>query len=297
MVRLAAIDLGSNSTRLLVCDVAEGRITREVTSRSIVTRMGENVDATGVIGEAALGRVTNVLSAYKGLMEECKVDNGVALLTSAARDAANGPELAHTISQLLGVEARLISGDEEARLVYVGATFDRAPGAAAVLDIGGGSTELAFGDGDRLTSHASSQVGVVRHTERFLHDDPPTPEQIAAMRADIRERLTELAGGRTTQATLSVGGTPVSCATMLGNEHPHGALVSAEQCEELLQRVVAMSRTELEHVQGLHPARAPAIVAGISIHLEALHVLGASAFEVCEHDLRHGAVIELAAQT
>lgn len=293
-MRVAATDLGSNSTRLLVCEVSGGRIVREIASHSIVTRMGEGVDAEGVIGDAAIARVTNVLTGYRAVMDRCGVETGLALLTSAARDADNGRQLAEIVSEVLDIDARLISGDEEARLVYLGATFDRAPGAATVLDIGGGSTEIAFGDGDALDWHASSQVGVVRHTERFLHSDPPSAEQIAAMRGDIRARLGELTGGRTTPLTLSVGGTPVSCATMLGHDRAHGARVSARQCEQLLERVVGMSQEELRQVQGLHPARAPAIVAGISIHLEAMHVLGATEFEVCEHDLRHGAVVELA---
>lgn len=294
MARIAAIDLGSNSTRLLVCDVEQGRIAREVCSRSIVTRMGEGVDSGGVIGEAAITRVTNVLTAYRALLDQRRIDAGIALLTSAARDAANGPELAERVAAIVGVEARLIDGEQEARLVYLGATAGRTPAAATVLDIGGGSTEIACGDGEALSWHGSSQVGVVRHTERFLHSDPPSAEQIAAMRGDIRARLGELTGGHTTPLTLSVGGTPVSCATMLGNRQAHGAVVTTEQCEALLQRVISMPQAELREIQGLHPARAPAIVAGISIHLEALHVLDASAFEVCEHDLRHGAVLELA---
>ena len=143
MARIAAIDLGSNSTRLLICDVEQERITREVCSRSIVTRMGEGVDSGGVIGDAAIARVTNVLTAYRALLDRSQIDAGIALLTSAARDAANGPELAERVAAITGVEARLIDGEQEARLVYRGATTGRAPEATTVLDIGGGSTELA----------------------------------------------------------------------------------------------------------------------------------------------------------
>mgnify|MGYP002352668319 CR=1 FL=1 len=258
--------------------------------------MGEGVDATGAVGEPAISRVTDVLSAYRRQIEQHGVQRAVALLTSAARDAANGSEVAARASDALGgVEARVIDGDEEARLVFRGATLGRhSDEQLAVLDIGGGSTELAIGSGGEVLQHGSAQVGVVRHTERHLHHDPPLPEEIAALRGDVRERLRELAGGACVTATISVGGTPVSCATMLGHANPDGAVLPASACEELLARVVTLPQDELRDLQGLHPARAPAIVAGIAIHLEALSVLGAGRFEVSERDLRHGAAVALA---
>ncbi len=294
MTRVAVIDLGSNSTRLLICEAADGTIERELLSESIVTRMGEGVDANGAIGDAAIERVTAVLDGYRRLLADHEVEQAVALLTSAARDAANGSEVAARAGEALGgVEALVIDGDEEARLVFRGATLGRDDGGPlAVLDIGGGSTELAIGSTGQVERHGSAQVGVVRHTERHLHHDPPWPEEIAALRADVRALLGALAGGAQVEATISVGGTPVSCATMLGHERADGAVLPAEACEELLARVVTLSQDELRALQGLHPARAPAIVAGIAIHLEALTVLGAERFEVSERDLRHGAALE-----
>lgn len=295
-MRVAVADLGTNSTRLLIADVSTDGGLTDLLSRSVVTRMGDRVDADGVIGESAVGRVLDVLGEYRQLLAQYEIERGLALLTSAGRDARNGAELAGRVSELLGCETRIISGEEEARLVYRGATIGRETAAeTAVLDVGGGSTELAIGAGGQVTFRSSSQVGVVRQSERHLHHDPPRPQEIAALRADVRQRLAALTGGRRAPLTVSVGGTPVSCATMLGHRVPHGVVVSAEQCEQLLVRVTGATQGELRAMQGLHPARAPAIVAGISIHLEALHVLGAEAFEVSERDLRHGAALELAA--
>ena len=294
-MRVAAIDLGTNSTRLLVADLIGGGGLLEQASESVVTRMGEGVDAGGVIGAPAIARVLEVLGRYRALMDDLGVERAVALLTSAGRDAANGPQVAEQVSGVLGAPTRIISGDEEARLVYLGATA-RHPhgGETAVLDVGGGSTELAIGTGETVVQHGSAQVGVVRHKERFLHHDPPLPEEIAALRENVHAQLTAVARGRRVPQTISVGGTPVSCATMLGHDPADGAMIAAERCEELLARIVTLTEAELRAIQGLHPARAPAIVAGIAIHLEALAVLGASSFEVSEHDLRHGAVLELA---
>lgn len=295
-MRVAVADLGTNSTRLLIADVSSGGGLADLLSQSVVTRMGDRVDTDGVIGEAAIARVLEVLGDYRRLIARHEIERSLALLTSAGRDARNGAELADRVSSVLGCETRIISGEEEARLVYRGATVGRDPAAeTAVLDVGGGSTELAIGAGGQVSFRSSSQVGVVRQSERHLHHDPPRPSEITALRADVRERLAVLTAGRHVPLTLSVGGTPVSCATMLGHRDPHGAVVSAEQCERLLVRVTGATQRELREMQGLHPARAPAIVAGISIHLEALHVLGAEAFEVSERDLRHGAALELAA--
>ncbi len=295
-MRVAVADLGTNSTRLLIADVSSGASITDLMSRSVVTRMGDRVDADGVIGEAAVTRVLEVLDDYRRLLDEHAIERSLALLTSAGRDARNGAELARRASSVLGCETRIITGEEEARLVFRGATIGRDPGAeTAVLDVGGGSTELAIGSGGAVTFRSSSQVGVVRQSERHLHHDPPRPPEIAALRADVRERLAALADGRRAPLTVSVGGTPISCATMLGHHTPDGAVVSAAECEGLLVRVAGATQEELREMQGLHPARAPAIVAGISIHLEALHVLGADAFEVSERDLRHGAALELAA--
>ena len=164
MTPVAAVDIGSNSTRLLITD---GR--RALARESIVTGLGEGVDATGRLGEAPIARVLAVLERFRARSRRTVLQRAAAVMTSAVRDAANGAEFAARVSATLGFPARILSGDDEARLTYAGATYGREPGEYLVIDIGGGSTELVLGAG----FHVSTQIGVVRHSERHLHADPP----------------------------------------------------------------------------------------------------------------------------
>jgi len=288
-MRAASIDLGTNSTRLLVADVdADGL--REVASRSVVTRLGEGVDRTGRLGGAGMSRVLAVLADYVTLMDELQVEARVGVLTSAGRDAANGAEFAALISDQHGVPTRVLSGDEEATVTFGGATSGaRDTGTVVVLDVGGGSTEIAVGADGVLAGHQSLQLGVVRQTERFLHADPPTGEELAALRREAAALLQSSSRVIAAGTTLAVGGTPVTCQAMLGSP-----TITRADCEELLLDLAALPLAERRAVPGLHPDRAPAIVAGLAIHLELLTAIGASSFTVCERDLRHGAVLALA---
>jgi exopolyphosphatase / guanosine-5'-triphosphate,3'-diphosphate pyrophosphatase len=188
-MRVAVIDVGTNSTRLLVADVADdGRLTERV-RRTKVTRLGDRLGETGVLGDDAMARVLETLGDYGAAIDAGRVDRAVAVLTSAVRDAANGEAfLARVRDQHAGIEARVIGGDEEARLTFRGATSERAATDAPtlVVDVGGGSTELVVGSGDEVSFHASTQAGVVRHTERHLASDPPTPAELNALAEDVR---------------------------------------------------------------------------------------------------------------
>src|SRR4051794_30388439 len=165
MTLVAAVDIGSNSTRLLVTDGE-----RELVRRSIVTRLGEGVDRTGRLGEEPQRRVLDVLARFRERIGDA---TGAAVMTSAVRDAANGDAFAHRVHDVLGFPARVLSGDEEARLTFAGATSLRDDGERyLVIDVGGGSTELVIGRRGEVVWHASTQVGVVRHSERHLHSDP-----------------------------------------------------------------------------------------------------------------------------
>lgn len=290
-MRVASIDLGTNSTRLLIADVPADGALREVASRSVVTRLGEAVDRTGLLSEAGMERVLTVIAEYRSLMEELGAEASVGVMTSAGRDAANGAGFAQQITQRYGVPTRVLSGDEEARLTFAGATNGvRITGTVVVLDVGGGSTEIAAGADGVLTNHQSLQLGVVRQTERFLHSDPPTHDELTQLRREAAHLLQSSSRILAGNTTLAVGGTPVSCQAMLGS-----ATITRADCEELLQDLAALPLAEREHVPGLHPARAPAIVAGLAIHLELLTAIGAHSFTVCERDLRHGAVLQLGA--
>src|ERR1019366_3494569 len=149
-MRIAVVDIGSNSTRLLVADVADGRVTAELERRSKVTRLGVGVDADGRLSDEAMERVYATLEEYRSVIDERGADRALAVLTSAVRDAANGSEFAHTVEQRYGLTPHILTGDEEARLTFLGATSERDPDdptPTLVIDIGGGSTELGIGPG------------------------------------------------------------------------------------------------------------------------------------------------------
>ncbi|MBE2318887.1 Ppx/GppA family phosphatase [Solirubrobacter sp. CPCC 204708] len=283
--RVAAVDIGTNSTRLLITDG---------TRRSIVTRLGEGVDATGRLGEAPQQRVLDVLRDYKQLIDGAPA---AAVMTSAVRDAANGAEFARRVEETLGFPARVLSGEQEAKLTFVGATAQRdEPEPVLVIDIGGGSTELVIGHKDELLFHASTQIGVVRHSERHLHSDPPSPDELRALRADVR--LPE--HPRATKA-IAVAGTPTQAAAIdLGLEvydpaRVEGHILTVARLHELCARLAELPLEQRKRVRGLDPARAPVIVAGLAILLEVLTSFDLRQVEASEHDILYGLALSTAA--
>jgi exopolyphosphatase/guanosine-5'-triphosphate,3'-diphosphate pyrophosphatase len=304
-VRVAVVDVGTNSTRLLIADVLGGTV-REIERRSIVTRLGEGVDASGRLGEPAQQRVLAVLDEYAGLIDAHRCERRTAVLTSAVRDAVNGREFAELVQERYGLEGRTLSGDEEARLTFLGATATRDPGdptPRAVIDIGGGSTELVIGAGGRVEFHVSMQAGVVRHTERHLASDPPRPEELEALAADVRGVLEDAVpnGVRDrARSAIAVGGTATSAATIeLGVEAgdrdaAEGHQLSQDRLSELLSRLSSMPLAERREVPGLDPHRAPTIVAGIVILSTVLRFLGLDATEVSERDILWGVALDAA---
>jgi len=278
MRRVAAVDIGTNSTRLLITDG---------TRRSIVTRLGEGVDATGRLGEAPMQRVLDVLRDYKRLVGDAPA---AAVMTSAVRDAQNGSEFAARVQDALGFPARILSGDEEAELTFAGATAQRdEPEPVLVIDIGGGSTELVIGRRDAVTFHVSTQIGVVRHGERHLHSDPPTPQELAALRADI-----QLPDHPPATRAIAVAGTPTQCAAIdlrLEEYDPariEGHILTRARLDELFADLSAKPLAELQQTRGLDPARASVIVAGIAILLEVMTSFGLDRVEASEHDILYG---------
>jgi exopolyphosphatase/guanosine-5'-triphosphate,3'-diphosphate pyrophosphatase len=304
-VRVAVVDIGTNSTRLLVADVdGDGQLT-ELERRSVVTRLGQGVDASGALAPEAMQRVFGTLADYRALIDQHGAERTAAVLTSAVRDAANGPEFTSRVREDYGLDARTIPGEEEARLTFLGATSERpddTPGPAVVIDIGGGSTEFVVGDGRDLIFHVSTQAGVVRHSERHVHSDPPAPQELAALRrevrsifeaevpADVRER---------TRAAIAVAGTATSLASIDQQLDPydaakvHGYELSVGRLEELLGELAAKTEDERRQITGLDPGRAPTIVAGTALLLEALGAFGLDATEVSDHDILRGTALEL----
>jgi exopolyphosphatase / guanosine-5'-triphosphate,3'-diphosphate pyrophosphatase len=300
-MRVAVVDIGTNSTRLLIADVDGGSVT-ELDRRTTVTRLGEGLEATGRLADAAMARVADALAGYREAIDSHGAERVVAIATSAMRDAANGPAFRDEIERRFGMEARTISGDEEARLTFLGATAGReADAATLVIDIGGGSTEYVTGrPGADPDFHVSTRMGSVRHTERHLHGDPPAAAELDALAKDARaiveaEVPAEVRAG--VGAGIAVAGTATSLAAIDQQLDPydpaqvHGYVLSAERCEALVARLAALTVAQRRELAGLHPDRAPTIVAGAAILLESMRAFGLDAIEISETDILHGAAL------
>jgi exopolyphosphatase / guanosine-5'-triphosphate,3'-diphosphate pyrophosphatase len=295
-VRVAVVDIGTNSTRLLVADVRDGAVT-ELDRRSVVTRLGEGVDRSGRLSAAAQARVLDVLDDYADAIARHECERRRAVLTSAVRDAGNGAEFTRRVEDY-GLEARTLTGDEEARLTFLGASAGRGDADLLVIDVGGGSTELVKSPHE----HVSTQNGVVRHSERHLHDDPPTPDQLKALAADVRANLKgTVPFNRSLGAVgVAVAGTATQCAAMdlelerYDAERVEGHVLTTETLQDLLVRTSSVPLAERERIAGLDPARAPVIVAGIVILLQVLDFFGLDRTEASDHDILWGIALDAA---
>lgn len=307
-MRFAAVDMGSNSTRLLIADLdADGHLT-EIARRSTVTRLGHAVDATGRLDPAAIERFDAELAVIRGLLDEHQVERAVGVMTSAVRDASDGPELMTRVREQYEIEALLIPGQQEAALTYLGATSGRgqAPHPVAVVDVGGGSTEFVIGHDSTFDFSVSVQAGVVRQSERHIHHDPPTTDEIRAMADEsagiFREAVPDDAR-RDVGSVIAVAGTATSCASMLlrldeyDMERVHGFRLQLAEIEALLARLALMDDAERQAVRGLQPDRSPTIVAGCVLLAEALRTFGVKECEVSEHDILRGVIIAAAQGT
>ncbi len=293
-MRVAAVDLGTNTTRLLVADVDDGRLT-EVHRETRITRLGQDVDKRRRLLPAPIARVRNALSDYRRLAESLGAERTLLVATSAVRDAENGEAFLGEIEWSYGFATRLLSGDEEAQLTRRG--VDPAPGTL-VLDIGGGSTELIVDD-----FHESLELGSVRHTERFLHSDPPTREELRActdaVRALLAERVPEDVRARVT-AAIGVAGTVTTLAALdLGlaaydRARVHAHRLTRDGARAQLERLASLPLAQRRELPAIEPERAPVIVAGAVILVETLDVLGLDAIDVSERDILDGAALAAA---
>jgi exopolyphosphatase/guanosine-5'-triphosphate,3'-diphosphate pyrophosphatase len=303
--RVAVVDIGTNSTRLLIADVAAGRVT-EVERRSRVTRLGRGVDLSGQLSAEAIEAVCEAIADYVALYEEAQVAEVVAIATSAVRDAADGDAFVAELRERFALSAKVLDGGEEARLTYLGATAERPPPAPAlVIDIGGGSTELIVGTGAEIDFHVSLQAGVVRHTERHISSDPPTATELEELAGDLRGPIEEAAAalpGPKPTTGIAVAGTPTSLAAVEMELEPydsnrvHGHTLTLSAIQRLLSRFASVPREERSAIAGLHPDRAPTIVAGVVILIEAMRAFGLDRVEVSEHDILYGAAIDASAR-
>jgi exopolyphosphatase/guanosine-5'-triphosphate,3'-diphosphate pyrophosphatase len=305
-MRIAIVDVGTNSTRLFVADVEGRRVTAQLERATRITRLGAGVDANGRLDPEAIQRVVATLEDYHAMIESRGAERRVAVLTSAVRDAANGGEFADLLRSRFGLEAFILDGGEEARLTFLGATSERDPEdrtTTLVTDIGGGSTEFVIGQGREARFHVSTQAGAVRQTERHLHHDPPLREELGALAADVRAIISAAVPEeeRRVEHAIGVAGTPTSLAAVAQELDPYdpdrvqGYLLGREECERLLERLAALPLAERREVTGLHPDRAPTIVAGAGILVEIMRLFELERIEVSEHDILRGAALEFAA--
>lgn len=310
-VRVAVVDIGSNSTRLLIAEVeaCSGRI-EEVLRRSRVTRLGDGLDAHGALSEQAIARVLDTLADYRRAIDEHDCEANLAVLTAAVREAHNGAAFAARVREQFGLDARILTGEEEAQLTFLGA-MSGAPfeGGAnetepiVVIDIGGGSTEFVIGRGRESGSHVSVPVGVVRMSERHIHHDPPTASELESVARDARavfEKSLPAHERAAVTRAIAVAGTATSAAAMEQQLEPydparvHGYTLSLESVHALRERTAAMTETQRRAIAGLNPDRAPTIVAGLIILGEAVRAFELDVFTVSEHDILFGGALRLA---
>ena len=304
---IAVVDLGTNSTRLLVANVTEQHTVEELERHTTVTRLGQGVDRSGRLADEAIDRVMNALAEYKRLIDQHGAHHVAALATSAVRDSENGDEFRALMKERFGFHARTISGDEEARLTFLGATSARTDthDPTLVIDIGGGSTEFVVGrPGADPDFHVSTQSGSVRQTERHIHADPPARDQLEVLKREVTGIIEESVPQPVRDAVtrgIAVAGTATQLAAIdqaldpYDVEHVHGYSLERTACEAILERLAAVGLDERRRtIKGLHPDRAPTIVAGAAILVQAMEAFGLARVETSETDILHGAALAAA---
>ncbi len=304
-VRRAVVDIGTNSTRLFIADVDDGKVVDVLERRTAITRLGAGVDADGRLSPDAMDRVFSVLDEYRELIDRDGVARSVAVLTSAVRDASNGAEFASTVGARWGLEPHILTGDEEARLTFLGATSERDPDdhtPTLVMDIGGGSTELVIGAGREMTFHVSAQAGVVRQTERHLDSDPPRPEELdeLASRCPVDPGVRGAGGA---PALGGVGDRGGGDRDLDGLDLPGARPLRPGQGGGIRGQRRSVPE-DPRPAGGVDAGRAPAGARAPSrprahdhrrrvILLETLALFGLSSFEVSENDILRGAALGL----
>lgn len=291
-MRVAAIDCGTNSVKLLIGDLPAVSV-RE----SRMVRLGQGVDATGSLAEEALVRTFAAVDEFAVLIRAHDVDRVRFCATSATRDARNAEVFTAGVRARLGVDPEVLSGDEEAALVFAGATrarVERLEAPVLVVDIGGGSTELVLGAGEPEVG-VSMDIGSVRLHERHLHSDPPTAGEIAACQADIDRHLAECPVPLPeTRTVVGTSGTVKTLAAALlelpsyDRDAIDGAELGASETRAFVDRLLAMTVAERRAIPSMHPGRADVIGAGALIWSRVLADAGVDRYLVSEADILYG---------
>ena len=311
MVRVAAIDCGTNSIRLLVADLTDSKLV-DVHREMRIVRLGQDVDATGQLASDALERTRVALADYTDIARRTEAQRVRMVATSATRDAANRDDFFAMVRHTLGTDAEVITGDEEARLSFTGAVgdLDPADGPFVVVDVGGGSTEVVLGewDGTRpdVTAARSVNVGCVRITERHLHSDPPTAAEISAARQFAAQTLQAAFASvpvHKARTWVGVAGTVTTLSAVAQRlpgydaERTHLSRLSLEQLRDTAQSLLASTRRQRAANPVIHPGRVDVIAGGaliVAVLAEELHDrAGITELVVSEHDILDGIALGL----
>ncbi|GGG16658.1 hypothetical protein GCM10007304_33490 [Rhodococcoides trifolii] len=313
-MKVAAIDCGTNSIRLLVADIVDGKLT-DLAREMTIVRLGQGVDATGAFASEAIERTRLALEKYVAqILDLGGVDAVRMVATSATRDASNRDvffDMTRTVLAPIaeGAVAEVITGDEEARLSFAGAVGDLDPSAGPflVVDLGGGSTELVLGDADGVRAAFSADIGCVRLTERCLPSDPPSAEEISDARSFVLDRLSPaFAAVPVAEAKTWVGvaGTMTTLSAIAQDlsaydpDRIHLSSIGFEQLNDVCARLVSMTREERAALGPMHPGRVDvigggAIVTGVLAE-EIGRAAGISSLIVSEHDILDGIALSIA---
>jgi exopolyphosphatase/guanosine-5'-triphosphate,3'-diphosphate pyrophosphatase len=302
-MRVGVVDCGTNSIRLLIADI-EGNNFREVTRQMQVVRLGQGVDETNQFHPDALERTFAAVDLYAGEIALRGVEKIRFCATSATRDATNRSIFIDGVKERLGIEPEVISGDEEARLSFAGATreFNRTDGPFLVVDIGGGSTEFVLGT-DSVESAISVNIGCVRMSERHFHNDPPTADEIAIARSDIQNAIDIASASvdiKSAKTLVCVAGTAttVAAAALNLSEYDRYAIhlsrISADQVHAVSNKFLTMTRDERAALGYMHPGRVDVITAGSLVLSKIVKATGATGFVASENDILDGMAWSLA---
>jgi exopolyphosphatase/guanosine-5'-triphosphate,3'-diphosphate pyrophosphatase len=296
-MRVAAVDCGTNSVRLLV---TEGG--KDVHREMRIVRLGQSVDSTGVLAPEAIERTRVALADYAEIIERLGAQRTRMVATSATRDAANRDDFTAMVRDTLGVEAEVVTGLEEAALSFSGAvgTMDGLPRPVLLVDLGGGSTELVLG-GHQLRAY-SMDVGSVRMTERHLRDDPPTQQQVDAAVADVREAIEAARADVPLNEARTVVGVAGSITTIAAvaldleeydAEAVHGSRMSAERIAEVTDRLLHLDHDQRAAIRAIHPGRVDVIGGGALVLRTLVEEVGAAEVVVSEHDILDGIALSI----
>ncbi|MEO6956109.1 MAG: Ppx/GppA phosphatase family protein [Antricoccus sp.] len=299
--RLAAIDCGTNTIRLLIADVADQKIT-EVCRSMYTNRLGQGLGATGQISAESLQRTRSALIEFRAAIDEFGPQAVRMVATSASRDASNRSDFVRLAEQIVGVAPEVITGDQEAALSFAGATSGLGDAVCRlVIDIGGGSTEFVIGD-TVVRSSRSTDVGCVRLTEQYFKNDPPTPDQLAHARAAVTAAIAQARSQVDFDSALEVVGVAGTITTMtaiaLGIETYdskaiHRSTIKASEIRDIASKLTTLGHDERAAIPTMHPGRVDVIAAGAVILEAVVTELGIDSVIASETDILHGIVLSI----